>query len=133
MATSTKTTTGKKRALKADGSHEVELRILAGVYDDALTIGTRQGMALAALSRYAIFIEHARLMRLEDPEAPEIPDGQRPPLRQYGVTRKPLRFTVPGEPYEAAAAAIRKSGRSVSGVVEDFLKDYIETFTRSEK
>lgn len=133
MTTAEKVAKPKRVIKKRPGWHDVELRILAEVYDQAKVIGERYGISLASLARYAIFTEHARLWEVADPDAPVVPEGQRPPLREYGKTRKPLRFSIPKDTYEAAAAAIRTSGRSVSGVVEDFLKVYIERFTRDEK
>ena len=52
---------------------------------------------------------------------------QRLPLRDYGVDRYRLRFTVPTEPYLAARDRIQASGRSVAVAVEDGLIAYAKS------
>ena len=105
----------------ANAGQAVELDIDADVYSVALARAHRQGQALAAVARSILYAEAAKT----PDDAPETTG--RPPLREYGGRRKPLKFKVPRVSYQAAKDQIARSGRSVAAAVQDGLREFART------
>jgi hypothetical protein len=101
----------------------VEVEVLADVYDRAMARAKDQGQRLATVARQVLFQEAART-----PADAPVPAG-RPPLREYGQRRKPIKFSVLADAYATARDKIRASGRSVAAAVEDGLTVYARTGT----
>lgn len=101
----------------------VEVEVLAEVYDKAMARAKAQGQRLATVARQVLFQEAAKT-----PASAPVPEG-RPPLRQYGQARKPIKFTVLADAYTSAQSRIRASGRSVAAAIEDGLRVYALTGT----
>lgn len=102
-------------------SQPVEVRIDADVYRAAMTRANSVGMSLTAVGKAILYAEANKAV-----STAEVPEG-RPPLREYGTRRTPLRFKLPQTPYEQAAAKIHASGRSIAAAVEDGLREYAAT------
>lgn len=103
--------------------HPVEVAVLATVYDSAMSRATSQGQRLATVARTVLYQEAAKT-----PDGVETPEG-RPPLREYGQARKPIKFKVARESWLVAQGKIRASGRSVAAAIEDGLAVYARTGT----
>lgn len=103
------------------GQQTVELEILATVYDQAMVRAHSQGQKLAAVARAILYQEAAKTPA----DAPEV-EG-RPPLREYGQKRKPLKFRLPRDRYAEAQNQIARGGRSVAAAVEDGLRVFART------
>lgn len=104
---------------------EVDILIVTEVYEAAMLRATREGRAVAPVARAILFQAAAEA----DPD-PVYSEGTiRPPLREYRSpnTRSRLRFKLPRVDYEAARAAIMKSGSSVSAAIEHGLAEYART------
>lgn len=99
----------------------VEIRIDADVYKAAMSRAVSVGLTLAAVGKSILYTEAHKARPVA-----ELPEG-RPPLREYGVKRTPLRFKLPLGPYTAASKAIQASGRTIASAVEDGLREYAAT------
>lgn len=102
-------------------STEMEVRIRTDLYDQVLTRARENNQTLAAVARAVLFRAAARVR--PDPEAAA---RARPVLRAYNEDRRRLRVAVPTSAYEAATAAITQSGQSMTRLVEDGLRDYVQ-------
>lgn len=99
----------------------VEIRIDKDVYQAAMRRAKAMGLHLASVGKSVLYHEADKARPVA-----ELPEG-RPPLREYGVTRTPLRFKLPAEPYAQASKAIQSSGRTIASAVEDGLREFAKT------
>jgi hypothetical protein len=105
------------------GRKPVEVAVLADVYDRAMARARSQGQRLATVARQILFQEAAKT-----PKDAPVPTG-RPPLREYGQERKPIKFSVSADTYTPARDRIWASGRTVAAAIEDGLAVYARTGT----
>jgi hypothetical protein len=104
-------------------TQDVEIRIDQDVYRAAMARAHQRGLTLAAVGKAVLYAEADKARPVA-----ELPEG-RPPLREYGAARTPLRFKLPLEPYRKASRAIKSSGRTIASAVEDGLREYAATGT----